>query len=190
VKQFTLEYWTDDGWFVGRLKEMPAVMSQGETLEELQTMIRDAYRLMVEDAAESTAVPSERHEMLISLWRGESWCDVLLNMAATWNVTVQITIFTLIQRTGAWRLCRDTPRSRTRWRELSANSSAWNKLFSISGVPIPQWSENGWATWPEKPRGSGQALREQPRYNGASGVSDMAGKAAKGSGRVRREQPI
>ncbi len=67
VKQFTLEYWTDDGWFVGRLKEMPAVMSQGETLEELQTMIRDAYRLMVEDAAESTSVPTERHEMLISL---------------------------------------------------------------------------------------------------------------------------
>jgi predicted RNase H-like HicB family nuclease len=67
VKQFTLEYWTDDGWFVGRLKEMPAVMSQGETLEELQTMIRDAYQLMVEDAAESTSVPSERHEMLISL---------------------------------------------------------------------------------------------------------------------------
>ncbi len=67
MKQFTLEYWTDDGWFVGRLKEMPAVMSQGETLEELQTMIRDAYRLMVEDAAEGMAVPSERHEMLILL---------------------------------------------------------------------------------------------------------------------------
>jgi len=53
MKEFTLEYWTDDGWFVGRLKEMPAVMSQGETLEKLQAMIRDAYRLMVEDAAES-----------------------------------------------------------------------------------------------------------------------------------------
>ena len=47
MKQFTLEYWTDDGWFVGRLKEMPAVMSQGATLDELQGMIRDAYRLMV-----------------------------------------------------------------------------------------------------------------------------------------------
>ena len=67
MKQFTLEYWTDDGWFVGRLKEMPAVMSQGETLEKLQTMIRDGYRLMVEDAAESTFVPKERHEMAISL---------------------------------------------------------------------------------------------------------------------------
>ncbi len=58
MKQFTLEYWTDDGWFVGRLKEMPAVMSQGETLGELQTMIRDAYALMVEDAAENVFVPN------------------------------------------------------------------------------------------------------------------------------------
>jgi len=48
VKQFTLEYWKDDGWCVGRLKEMPAVLSQGETLEELQAMILDAYHLMVE----------------------------------------------------------------------------------------------------------------------------------------------
>jgi predicted RNase H-like HicB family nuclease len=67
MKQFTLEYWTDDGWFVGRLKEMPAVMSQGETLDELQKMIRDAYQLMVEDASKDTFVPKERHEMAISL---------------------------------------------------------------------------------------------------------------------------
>ena len=67
MKQFTLEYWTDDGWFVGRLKEMPAVMSQGATLEELQRMIRDAYRLMVEDAADSAFVPPEKQEIAISL---------------------------------------------------------------------------------------------------------------------------
>jgi predicted RNase H-like HicB family nuclease len=67
VKQFTLEYWKDDGWYVGRLKEMPGVMSQGETLEELQSMIRDAYRLMVEDAAESASVPEEKQELSISL---------------------------------------------------------------------------------------------------------------------------
>ena len=67
MKEFTLEYWADDGWYVGRLKEMPAVMSQGETLEELQAMIRDAYRLIVEDAAESTFVPTEKNEMAISL---------------------------------------------------------------------------------------------------------------------------
>ena len=65
--QFTLEYWTDDGWFVGRLKEWPAVMSQGQTLEKVQTMIRDAYQLMVVDAAENTFAPKERREIAISL---------------------------------------------------------------------------------------------------------------------------
>jgi predicted RNase H-like HicB family nuclease len=51
TQSFTLQYWMDDGWFVGRLREFPAVMSQGETLEELQANIRDAYRLMVEGDA-------------------------------------------------------------------------------------------------------------------------------------------
>ena len=32
---FTMEYWQDDGWYVGRLKEVPGVFSQGETLVEL-----------------------------------------------------------------------------------------------------------------------------------------------------------
>ena len=67
MKQFTLEYWKDDGWYVGRLKEMPAVMSQGETLEELQSMIRDAYQIMIEDAAESAFVPEGKQELSISL---------------------------------------------------------------------------------------------------------------------------
>lgn len=45
--QFTLEYWRDDVWFVGRLVEVPAVFSQGETLDELRENIQDAYDLMV-----------------------------------------------------------------------------------------------------------------------------------------------
>ena len=44
---FTLEYWQDDGWFVGRLKEVPGVFSQGKTLEELKENIIDAYRMML-----------------------------------------------------------------------------------------------------------------------------------------------
>lgn len=47
-RSFTLEYWTDDDWFVGRLKEVPGVFSQGETLSELEENIRDAYQLLVE----------------------------------------------------------------------------------------------------------------------------------------------
>lgn len=32
---FTLEYWEDDGWYAGKLKEVPGVFNQGETIEEL-----------------------------------------------------------------------------------------------------------------------------------------------------------
>jgi len=34
--QFTLEYWQDGAWYIGRLLEVPGVCSQGATLEELQ----------------------------------------------------------------------------------------------------------------------------------------------------------
>ncbi len=46
VLEFTLEYWQDDTWYVGRLREVPGVFSQGRTLKELEENIRDAYRLM------------------------------------------------------------------------------------------------------------------------------------------------
>ncbi|HIE14931.1 TPA: type II toxin-antitoxin system HicB family antitoxin [Candidatus Bathyarchaeota archaeon] len=49
IRHFTLEYWVDEGWYVGRLKEVPGVFSQGESLEELEENIRDAYRLMVKE---------------------------------------------------------------------------------------------------------------------------------------------
>jgi len=49
LRHFTLEYWVDEGWYVGRLKEVPGVLSQGESLEELEENIREAYHLMVEE---------------------------------------------------------------------------------------------------------------------------------------------
>ncbi len=47
-KKLTLEYWVDDDWFVGRIKEVPGVFSQGETIDELEDNIKDAYNLMME----------------------------------------------------------------------------------------------------------------------------------------------
>lgn len=49
--KFTLEYWQDEGWYVGRLREVPGVFSQGETLKELEKNIRDAYSLMRKEYA-------------------------------------------------------------------------------------------------------------------------------------------
>jgi predicted RNase H-like HicB family nuclease len=49
LRNFTLEYWMDEGWYIGRLKEVTGVFSQGETLAELEENIRDAYQLVTED---------------------------------------------------------------------------------------------------------------------------------------------
>ena len=60
---FALEYWEDDGWLVGRLKGVPGVFSQGETLEELEENIRDAYELMT--AGEEPAPPEAKVKELV-----------------------------------------------------------------------------------------------------------------------------
>ena len=52
-RQFTLEYWVDDGWYVGKLREIPRVFSQGESLAKLEENIKDAYQLMLEEITES-----------------------------------------------------------------------------------------------------------------------------------------
>ena len=54
---FTLEYWQDEGWYVGRLKEVAGVASQGQTLAELEENIRDAYQLMSETEPPPTTNP-------------------------------------------------------------------------------------------------------------------------------------
>ena len=48
-RYFTLEYWLDGSWYVGKLKEVPGIFSQGASLEELEENIQDAYHLMMED---------------------------------------------------------------------------------------------------------------------------------------------
>jgi len=46
MQRCTLEYWEDEGWYVGRLVEIPGIFSQGETLEELKENIQDAYEMV------------------------------------------------------------------------------------------------------------------------------------------------
>jgi len=52
--RFTLSYWIDENWYVGKLLEVPGVFSQGETLEELKENIKEAYQLMIDDYNESS----------------------------------------------------------------------------------------------------------------------------------------
>ena len=46
LKRFTLDFWVDDGWYVGKLREVPGVFSQGKTLKEWKINIKDAYDLI------------------------------------------------------------------------------------------------------------------------------------------------
>jgi predicted RNase H-like HicB family nuclease len=49
LRNFTLGYWEDEGWYVGKLRGVPGVFSQGKTLDELENNIREVYSLMMED---------------------------------------------------------------------------------------------------------------------------------------------
>ena len=51
-RKSTLEYWIDDEWYVGKLKEVPGVFSQGATLQELEENIQDAYRMIMSEQEE------------------------------------------------------------------------------------------------------------------------------------------
>ena len=66
MPKFNLEYWEDDGWFVGRLVEVPGVFSQGETLEELKDNINDSYKLMTESEP-LDFIPDNRNRMVLEL---------------------------------------------------------------------------------------------------------------------------
>ena len=49
IRNFTLDFWQDEGWYVGKLREVPGVFSQGESLEALKENIQDAYDLMMQE---------------------------------------------------------------------------------------------------------------------------------------------
>ena len=42
-------YWKSEKFWVGKLLEHPEIMTQGETLEELEENMKDAYKLMTMD---------------------------------------------------------------------------------------------------------------------------------------------
>ncbi|GBE37775.1 hypothetical protein BMS3Bbin08_00372 [bacterium BMS3Bbin08] len=67
LRHFTLEYWIDDSWYVGRLKEIPGVFSQGETLEELERNIKEAYQLMMEDEEAVPHVKVHKKEVSVEV---------------------------------------------------------------------------------------------------------------------------
>jgi predicted RNase H-like HicB family nuclease len=66
MTKMTLEYWEDEGWFVGRIVEVPGVFSQGETLDDLKENIQDAYKLMLQ-SEEIDFIPSQKNRVELEL---------------------------------------------------------------------------------------------------------------------------
>jgi len=45
----TMIYWKSEKFWLGKLLEHPEIMTQGETIQELEENLKDAYHLMVLD---------------------------------------------------------------------------------------------------------------------------------------------
>ena len=48
-RKMTMIYWKGDKYWLGKLLERPEIMTQGETIEELEENLKDAYLLMTMD---------------------------------------------------------------------------------------------------------------------------------------------
>jgi predicted RNase H-like HicB family nuclease len=47
MSNMTMIYWQDGPFWIGKLKEHPEIMTQGESFEELEENVKDAYSCMV-----------------------------------------------------------------------------------------------------------------------------------------------
>ena len=65
--KMTMIYWKSDKFWLGKLLEHPEIMTQGESIKELEENIKDAYLLMALDD-----VPEEYETKEISLLNGKS----------------------------------------------------------------------------------------------------------------------
>ena len=52
--RMTMVYWKSDRFWLGKLLEHPEIMTQGESLEELEENLKDAYLLMAMDDVPSS----------------------------------------------------------------------------------------------------------------------------------------
>ena len=59
--KMTMVYWKSDHFWLGKLLEHPEIMTQGETLEELEENLKDAYLLMAMDEVPNSYQVKEIH---------------------------------------------------------------------------------------------------------------------------------
>ena len=62
---------SEDGWYVGQLEELPEVISQGKTIEELKNNLQDALEFII----------SHQRETTLSLYQGKKYIRRKLSFA-------------------------------------------------------------------------------------------------------------
>ena len=62
TQKLTMIYWKGDQFWLGKVLEHPGIMTQGETIQELEENLKDAFRLMAFDE-----VPSDYRTKEIAL---------------------------------------------------------------------------------------------------------------------------
>ncbi|MGB0880098.1 MAG: type II toxin-antitoxin system HicB family antitoxin [Polaribacter sp.] len=55
---------SNDGWFVGQLEELPEVLSQGKTIDELKVNLLDAFNLFLDTNRENTVIENKDKEVI------------------------------------------------------------------------------------------------------------------------------
>jgi predicted RNase H-like HicB family nuclease len=59
MPKLTMVYWKGERFWLGKILEHPEIMSQGESVGELEENLKDAYRLMVLDDVPADAQVKE-----------------------------------------------------------------------------------------------------------------------------------
>ena len=70
IFDLSVMYWRGDKYWLGKILEHPEIMTQGETLEELEENIKEAYLLMAMDE-----VPEKYETKEIVLWNAKALCS-------------------------------------------------------------------------------------------------------------------
>jgi predicted RNase H-like HicB family nuclease len=123
-RQFTLEYWIDDGWYVGKLKEVHGVFSQGETLNDLEENIKDAYALVMEEETADVHPGSKTKEIVMDIaWNVESLSGSWWLQVVIWSDMGRSMTYTPIQTIANKPRCRGMRNLRTAF--VSLLGSNW-----------------------------------------------------------------
>ena len=64
TQKLTMVYWKGDQFWLGKVLEHPEIMTQGETIEELEENLKDAFRLM----AFLIEAPTEKRAHDTAVW--------------------------------------------------------------------------------------------------------------------------